>query len=181
MSENRIIVLSGPPGSGKASVGHILEQRGWKLLSLGDVVRSEVASRNLEPTPSNIGFVAQDMRDEYGPAIVMERLLLDIEDALEHNHVVIDGLRQIEELERLQSSQPRMIVIAIESSESDRRERINSRSRSDDSNFDEREAREWGWGLDMVMKLADITIMNDGTEDDFRLSIIHSLQTIGVE
>ena len=181
MSENRIIVLSGPPGSGKASVGHILAQRGWKLLSLGDVVRSEVASSNLEPTPSNIGFVAQDMRDEYGPAIVMERLLLDIEDALEHNHVVIDGLRQIEELERLQSSQPRMIVIAIESSESDRRERINSRSRSDDSNFDEREAREWGWGLDLVMKLADITIMNDGTEDDFRLSIIHSLQTIGVE
>ena len=120
MSENRIIVLSGPPGSGKASVGHILEQRGWKLLSLGDVVRSEVASRNLEPTPSNIGFVAQDMRDEYGPAIVMERLLLDIEDAVEHNHVVIDGLRQIEELERLQSSQPRMIVIAIESSETDR-------------------------------------------------------------
>ena len=111
--------------------------------TFGDVVRSEVASRNLEPTPSNIGFVAQDMRDEYGPAIVMERLLLDIEDAVEHNHVVIDGLRQIEELERLQSSQPRMIVIAIESSESDR-ERINSRSRSDDSNFDEREAREWG-------------------------------------
>ena len=111
----------------------------------------------------------------------MERLLVDIEDALEHNHVVIDGLRQIEELERLQSSQPRMIVIAVESSESDRRERINSRSRSDDSNFDEREAREWGWGLDMVMQLADLTIKNDGTQEEFRSSIIHSLQTIGVE
>ena len=44
-----------------------------------------------------------------------------------------------------------------------------------------KEKQENGVGLDMVMKLADITIKNDGTEDDFRLSIIHSLQTIGVE
>ncbi|MAV95169.1 MAG: hypothetical protein CMA31_05735 [Euryarchaeota archaeon] len=181
MSENRIIVLSGPPGSGKAAVGHILEEMGWKILSLGDVVRSEVASRNLEPTPSNIGYVAQDMRDQFGPAIVMERLLHDIEEALEHNHVVIDGLRQIEELERLQSSQPRMIVIAVEAPESDRRERINSRLRSDDGNFDEREAREWGWGLEMVMQLADLTIKNDQTEGDFRASIFNSLHSIGVE
>ena len=173
--------MSGPPGSGKAAVGHILEEMGWKILSLGDVVRSEVASRNLEPTPSNIGYVAQDMRDQFGPAIVMERLLHDIEEALEHNHVVIDGLRQIEELERLQSSQPRMIVIAVEAPESDRRERINSRLRSDDGNFDEREAREWGWGLEMVMQLADLTIKNDQTEGDFRASIFNSLHSIGVE
>ena len=176
-----MIVLSGPPGSGKAAVGHMLEERGWKLFSLGDVVRSEVASRNLEATPSNVGLVAQDMRDELGPAIVMERLLPDIEAAVEHNHVVIDGLRQIEELERLQSSQPRMIVIAVDASESQRRERINSRLRSDDGNFDEREAREWGWGLEMVMQLADLTIKNDGTEDDFKASIVHSLHSIGVK
>ena len=176
-----MIVLSGPPGSGKAAVGHLLEERGWKLFSLGDVVRSEVASRNLEATPSNIGLVAQDMRDELGPAIVMERLLPDIEAAVEHNHVVIDGLRQIEELERLQSSQPRMIVIAVDASESQRRERINSRLRPDDGNFDEREAREWGWGLEIVMQLADLTIKNDGTEDDFKASIVHSLHSIGVE
>ena len=176
-----MIVLSGPPGSGKAAVGHVLEERGWKLFSLGDVVRSEVASRNLEVTPSNIGLVAQDMRDELGPAIVMERLLPDIEAAVEHNHVVIDGLRQIEELERLQSSQPRMIVIAVDASESQRRERINSRLRPDDGNFDEREAREWGWGLEIVMQLADLTIKNDGTEDDFKASIVHSLHSIGVE
>ena len=155
MSENRVIVLSGPPARLKGCRRPSIGRKGWKLLSLGDVVRSEVASRNLEPTPSNIGSVAQDMRDEFGPAIVMERLLNEIEAAVEHNHVVIDGLRQIEELERLQSSQPRMIVIAVEASESHRRERINSRLRSDDGNFDEREAREWGWGLEMVMQLAD--------------------------
>tara|TARA_B100000900_G_scaffold241356_1_gene205236 strand:+ start:428 stop:973 length:546 start_codon:yes stop_codon:yes gene_type:complete len=181
MAENRVIVLSGPPGSGKAAVGHILEERGWKLLSLGDVVRSEVVSRNLETTPSNIGLVAQNMRDEFGPAIVMERLLPDIEANVEHSHVVVDGLRQIEELERLQSSQPRMIVIAIDAPESQRRERINFRSRSDDGNFDEREAREWGWGLEMVMQLADLTIKNEGTEEDFKASIVHSLHSIGVE
>lgn len=181
MSGNRVIVLSGPPGSGKAAVGKILEERGWKLFSLGDVVRAEVASRDLDPTPSNVGFVAQDMRDEFGPAIVVERLLLDIESAVGQNHVVIDGLRQIEELERLQSSQPRMIVIAVDAPESQRRERIESRSRSDDDNFEEREAREWGWGLDMVMELADLTIKNDGTEDEFKASIVNSLRSIGVE
>ena len=33
----------------------------------------------------------------------------------------------------------------------------------------------------MVMQLADLTIKNDGTEDDFTASIINSLHSIGVE
>ena len=74
-----------------------------------------------------------------------------------------------------------MIVIAVDAPESQRRERIESRSRSDDDNFEEREAREWGWGLDMVMELADLTIKNDGTEDEFKASIVNSLRSIGVE
>ena len=43
-----------------------------------------------------------------------------------------------------------------------------------------KESREWGWGLKLVMDLADIKIMNDGTPEDFEESINRELSNIGV-
>ena len=83
-------------------------------------------------------------------------------------------------MERLQSSHPRMLVIAIDASEEMRKKRVIERSRSDDGGFEERESREWGWGLKLVMDLADIKIMNDGTPEDFEESINRELSNIGV-
>ena len=180
MADNRIVVLSGPPGSGKAKVGEILGSRGWEVISLGDVVRDEVKSRGLEPTSTNMSLAAKELREEFGPSAIMERVLPKIDAVSENNHTVIDGICQIEELERLQSSQPRIVVIAIDASEEIRRKRVTNRARSDDSHFEDREEREWGWGLEIVMQLADITIENNGTEGDFVIKINKALQSIGV-
>ena len=73
-----------------------------------------------------------------------------------------------------------MLVIAIDAPEETRKKRVIGRSRSDDGGFEERESREWGWGLKLVMDLADIKIMNDGTPEDFEESIDRELSNIGV-
>ena len=73
-----------------------------------------------------------------------------------------------------------MLVIAIDAPEETRKKRVIRRSRSDDGGFEERESREWGWGLKLVMDLADIKIMNDGTPENFEESIDRELSNIGV-
>ena len=75
-------MLCGPPGSGKGVVSTRAVARGMMVLSLGDVVRSEVAARGLEESPENVGRTALSMREEKGEDIVVVRLLDRIEEAL---------------------------------------------------------------------------------------------------
>ena len=63
VSDKRVIVIAGPPGSGKGKVVEILETKGWRVISLGDVVREEVESRGMELNARTMGFVAQDLRN----------------------------------------------------------------------------------------------------------------------
>lgn len=180
VSDKRVIVIAGPPGSGKGKVVEILEKKGWRVISLGDVVREEVESRGMELNAKTMGFVAQDLRNEYGPSAIMERILPQVDEYNQSSHVVIDGVRQIEEMERLQSSHPRMLVIAIDADIEIRKTRVIKRSRPDNEGFDQREAREWGWGLELVMELADIKIKNNGTSDEFEITIDRELRNIGI-
>ena len=73
-----------------------------------------------------------------------------------------------------------MLVIAIDADMEIRRTRVIERSRSDNEGFDQREAREWGWGLELVMELADIKIKNNGTSDEFEIAIDRELRNIGI-
>ena len=71
----RVIVLCGPPGSGKGVVAGRAAARGMTVLSLGDVVRAEIADRGLPETPETVGKTALSMREEHGYTIVVDRLL----------------------------------------------------------------------------------------------------------
>ena len=59
-------MLCGPPGSGKGVISKRAVARGMVVLSLGDVVRSEVAARGLEESPENVGKTALSMREKQG-------------------------------------------------------------------------------------------------------------------
>ena len=54
----RVLVLCGPPGSGKGVVARVASERGMSILSLGDIVRAEMMSRGLPETPENVGLTA---------------------------------------------------------------------------------------------------------------------------
>ena len=91
-------MLCGHPGSGKGVVSRSAAARGMVVLSLGDVVRAEVAARGLDESPENVGSTALSMREEYGEDIVVVRLLDKIHETLADADILIDGMRQPEEM-----------------------------------------------------------------------------------
>ena len=59
MSNKRLIVcLTGMPGAGKSSVASFLKEKGFVVMTMGDVVREEAKRQGLEPTDINLGKMA---------------------------------------------------------------------------------------------------------------------------
>ncbi len=175
-------MLCGPPGSGKGVVSKIAVERGMIVLSLGDVVRAEVAARGLEESPENVGNTALSMREEHGEDVVVVRLLDRIENSLSAADVLIDGMRQPEEMERLKQQNPNVTVLAISATEGSRSGWLSSRGRGEDGgsgDFSQRERREWGWGLDVLISQADAVIVNDGSMEQLSKRSDEILESLG--
>ena len=175
-------MLCGPPGSGKGVVSRTAASRGMTILSLGDVVRAEVAARGLDESPENVGETALSMREEHGEDIVVVRLVGRIEEALADADVLIDGMRQPEEMKSLKQHIPDVIILAVSASEEARSNWLSSRGRGEDGSIDDfsdREKREWGWGLDILMAQADAMIVNDGSLDQLSARSDVILESLG--
>ena len=48
-----IICLTGMPGAGKSTVANSLKEKGFLVITMGDIVREEARQRNLEMTDDN--------------------------------------------------------------------------------------------------------------------------------
>ena len=97
--------------------------------------------------------------------------------------VVIDGIRNVEEIDRFKKELGKdFVVIAVEASDETRYKRAQSRGRQDDSKdlekIKERDRRELRWGLDIVIASADIVISNEGNIDEFKNKIRKTLNKI---
>ena len=178
----RVLVLCGPPGSGKSVVARKASERGMSVLSLGDIVRSEMASKGLPETPANVGKTALSMREEHGEEIVVDRLISSLMSTLEESDVLIDGMRQPEEMDRLREHVDDVTVVAVSATPQSRSEWLEGRGRGEDgggTEFAEREEREWGWGLEMLMEQAHAIILNEGSLEELEERSDMILETLG--
>ena len=178
----RVLVLCGPPGSGKGVVARKASERGMSVLSLGDIVRSEMVSKGLPETPENVGKTALSMREEHGEEIVVDRLIPSLMSTLEVSDVLIDGMRQPEEMDRLREHVDDVTVVAMSAASQSRSEWLEKRGRGEDGGgeeFVEREEREWGWGLEMLMEQAHAIILNEGSLEDLEERSDMILETLG--
>lgn len=178
----RVLVLCGPPGAGKGVVARVASERGMSILSLGDIVRAEMTSRGLPETPENVGLTALSMREEHGEEIVVERLIPSLTSALEGSNVLIDGMRQPEEMEYLRKHVEDVTVVAMSASPGLRMEWLEERGRGEDggvTEFVEREEREWGWGLEMLIEQAHAVVLNDGSLEELESRTEMILETLG--
>ena len=176
------MVLCGPPGSGKGVVARNASERGMSVLSLGDIVRAEMISKGLPETPENVGRTALSMREEHGEEIVVDRLISSLMSALEESDVLIDGMRQPEELDRLREHVDDVTVVALSASPQSRLEWLEKRGRGEDgggAEFAEREEREWGWGLEMLMAQAHAIILNEGSLEELEERSDMILEALG--
>ena len=178
----RVLVLCGPPGSGKGVVARKASERGMRVLSLGDIVRAEMASKGLPETPKNVGKTALSMREEHGEEIVVDRLIPSLMSTLEVSDVLIDGMRQPEEMDRLREHVDDVTVVAMSAAPQSRSEWLEERGRGEDGGgeeFAEREEREWGWGLEMLMEQAHAIILNEGSLEELEERSDMILETLG--
>ena len=162
----RVVAVCGMPGSGKGEFAAILSEVGIPIVSMGDMIRAEVAQRGLDEAPHVFGEVAAELRTEFGEDVLAVRLC-DHVDALLSNHsmVLIEGLRGTAEDAVFSARWGEAYrTVAIETSEALRFERIQRRGRSEDGDwaaFEARNERERGWGLEDLMTRANHIINND--------------------
>ncbi|HEC75642.1 MAG TPA: flagellar hook-basal body complex protein FliE [Thermoplasmatales archaeon] len=174
----KFIAFTGLPGAGKTEAVNIAKELGIKVVSMGDEVRNETMLRGLELNDRNVGRIANEMREKYGKDIWAKKCLEKIEN---NEIVVIDGIRNIEEVETFRKAIKNFVLVAIHASPSIRYERLMKRQREDDStkieDLKKRERRELAWGIGNVIAMADIVVINEGSLEEFREKIKEILKS----
>lgn len=164
-----MIIVTGMPGSGKDEFVQVAKSLGYLDVHMGDTVKKFAADNNIPLNDKEIGAFATGERRKEGMGIWAKRTGMAISDP---SRTIVDGLRNIEELEYFRDNFPDVIVVAIYTNREERLRRILLRHRIDDvksdRELDNRDDRELGWGIGRTISLADHMIVNDGTLDEFK-------------
>lgn len=166
------------PFSGKSEAVNIAKKFDIPVIRMGDMIWDEVRAQGLELSDENVGKIANDMRKEHGKDIWARRTIEKIKKMKTENILVIDGVRNAEEVETFkQNLAEEFILVSAEVPDKLRYQRAMNRGRQDDAldleKVKQRDKREIGWGLDKVIALADIIISNKGSLEEFQSKINH--------
>ena len=167
-----VLAVCGMPGSGKGEFASIFIQQDIPVLSMGDMIRAEVASRGLEESPNIFGEIASELRAEFGEEVLAVRLADKIDlMRSEHNLILIEGLRGTAERDIFQNRwKDEFKVVGIRAEKEVRFQRIMKRNRSEDgdrNSFETRDEREKGWGLEQLITQADYILENRDPLSEF--------------
>jgi len=172
----RVLAVCGMPASGKGLFAEILAKKGVPVRSMGDMIRAEVNRLGLEESPSIFGEIATRLRAEYGDDVLAHRLIDEVDSLLEYNPVVlIEGMRGTAEKSVFESHWGDLFsTVAISAHQDIRFARISKRQRSEDGNRDDledRDRREIGWGLEILLSEAEFKFRNEADIDAFRIEV----------
>ena len=169
-----IICLTGMPGAGKSTIASSLKEKGFPVITMGDVVREEANRQNLEPTDYNLGSLMLKLRRDLGPGAIAHLILRKMERDYNNNIdvIIIDGIRSMPEVEVLKSI-GYVKLLAIHASTNTRFTYTKERARPDCpssiQNFVVRDKRELTVGISEAIALADETLSNnDLTIEDLK-------------
>jgi dephospho-CoA kinase len=70
-----IICLTGMPGAGKSTVANSLKDKGFLVITMGDVIREEAIRLNLDLGDANLGKLMIKMRNEMGQGAIAELVI----------------------------------------------------------------------------------------------------------
>ena len=164
-----LIGVCGYSGSGKTTFCKAMSQRfSLPILSTGEIVRRRVIERGYALTPENIARVSDEIRQETG-----QYFLRILKPDLEVNApaVLIDCLREDNDLLTLRELSDRATLVAITAADEVRAARLLGRVRPGDPtnraglrDLDETERR---MGADRLIAAADYVLGNDGDLDRF--------------
>ncbi len=160
-----LIGLTGTNGAGKGEVAGILMKNGYAYVSLSDEVREDLRKRGKEITRDRMIAAGNALRRRYGADILARRAMKKV-----RGRAVIDSIRNASEVAFLRR-QEGFILVAVDAPARLRFERVQKRGREESAStleeFAAKEKEEMRGGrreqqLRRCMRLADLTIVNDG-------------------
>ncbi|MEM2760159.1 MAG: AAA family ATPase [Nitrososphaerales archaeon] len=160
-----IVCITGMPGAGKTTVAQALKENGFKVITMGDVVREEAARQGLEQDDVNLGKLMLKLRKIHGPGaiayLVVQRIMKD-----SSMFVAVDGLRSVHEVDVLRKHGI-VKILGIHAPKETRFRFLTGRKRKDapktEDEFLHRDKRELDVGIGEAISYADSIITNDGT------------------
>jgi dephospho-CoA kinase len=173
----RVLGFTGMPGSGKSEAMEVAKARGHPVVRMGDLIWEEVDRRGLPRDAKHVGQVANGMRESHGKDVWAIRTVERVRrEAKGHAIVLIDGIRNFEEVDTLRRELGHdFVLVAIHTDPDHRFQRLVSRGRADDSKdpavLKARDEREMGWGIARTIALADEMLVNDGSLQQFRARV----------
>lgn len=168
-----VIGLTGTNGAGKTTLAEHLRQRGFSFLSLSDELRRELEREGRDATRENLIEAGNRLRRDFGLAVLAQRTAARV---LPDRNYVIDSIRhpcEIEALRRLPHFHLLHLDAPLERRYERARARQDSRAPASLEQFAALEARELGGAspdaqnLIACAALADATLLNDGSREDF--------------
>jgi dephospho-CoA kinase len=177
----KIIAFTGMPFSGKSEAVKIAKEMKIPVIRMGDMVWEETKKRGLKLNDKNVGRIADSMRKQHGMDIWAKKTLEKIESQKIDEKIVIDGVRNIEEIETFEERLGNdFLLIAVQVNDALRYKRAMNRGREDDSLdlkvIKKRDKRELSWGLGNVIASSEMVVTNEGSQEEFKLKIIEILK-----
>jgi len=180
-----LLGITGAFGSGKSSASVFFATRGFTKIRLSDYLEKEV--RKVESgtvTREMLQDMGNKMREEHGSGFLAEKALEHIaKEQLEH--VVIDGIRTMGEVEAL-CLNPNFLLLAIVADRAVRFERLEKHPRREKltlESFAKLDYRDLGVGekdtglqTGLCIALADVFVENNGSEKLFEEKLSQYLE-----
>jgi dephospho-CoA kinase len=166
-----LIGVCGYSGAGKTTFCKEMSRRfSLPVLSTGEIVRRRTIERGYELTPENIAHVSDEIRSEAGQ-FFLRVLVPDLKGVGSSPAVLIDCLREDNDLLTLRELSDRTTLVAVTAADEVRASRLLGRGRPGDStsqdgcrDLAETEKR---LGADRLLVAADYVLGNDGDLDRF--------------
>jgi dephospho-CoA kinase len=192
MNKKLCIGLTGRMGSGKGEAVKILEELGFRFISLSDMVREEIAKLGREVSREETQDIGNRLRREGGAGVLGKRVREKIESFLPPlDKWVIDGVRnpaEVVELKKLNT----FYLLALDTDLDIILERIKNRKRSadllDEAEMKKRLDREWGIGepeegqqVGKCFEMADFVFPNNNGLEHLEKEILNVLEKITIK
>ncbi len=182
-----IVGVTGLPCSGGGSFAQLLLSKGFEQLSYSDILRAELRAAGKEVTRETMQEQGNAIRSEFGPGELSRRLLAKID--LKKNYV-LTTIRNPAEIEVLRQTGV-FVLVHVDAPRDVRYQRMTSRARENDpvthEMFIALDSKELGLGqpthglrIGDCITLADYTLMNDGSLEDFENKVEAFVQELGV-
>lgn len=160
-----IIGIVGMPAAEKTIVAEFLSEiSGIISLRMSEIVEEEIVGKNKEPEAIKYRETVEHLREKFGKDIIARRTLERARNK-RLSSVIVDGIRNLEEVNFLRSKSKKIILICVHSSPAIRYERLMSeeigpRSLSKDECRD-LDNHNLSLGIADAIALADYIIIND--------------------